>query len=263
MSGYLASNPNRNVAIPGGIRLLFKRTGDTYHQTLGDISDVTLTPTAEYLEFSSAYDGISSVVKRILQSRALTINATLNEINNPNLRHAFLAGAPATASINIIAQSSFVISDSNTCTIPDLLSISNSNILEVRSEDGGTLYTASSDWTSSGQTLTIVTSSTLDTDTSPGDRINVLYRVIKDGSDNTQKMQILSDTSVEGSLQFQIRQQDGGLAQIVELDSVLLSPNGDITYPVDNVQSLPLQIDAQQVNGQFGNIYTFNQAALS
>jgi len=48
---------------------------------------------------------------------------------------------------------------------------------------------------------------------------------------------------------------EGGLAQILELDSVTIAPSGAITVPVDAVQQLPLTITAQIVNGEFGRMH--------
>jgi hypothetical protein len=124
------------------------------------------------------------------------------------------------------------------------------------SEDGDTPYT---DYTVAGAAGAYYIeddgadgSTGLDT-LAAGTKLHITYETELSTTGTT--FTILDDTSVEGQLQFQIRNMEGGLAQILELDSVTIAPSGAITVPVDAVQQLPLTITAQIVNGEFGRMH--------
>lgn len=254
VAGYNASNPTRNVQIPGGLRFYFRRTGDTNFEPVGAISDVQATPEVTEFIFNSTYDGISTEAKRLVSSVSLSFSMTLNEINVPNLRHIFLANAEATGSINIVSDTAPTRTSAGTFVLPeaggDIVSVTS-----VRSEDGETEYTVTTDYTVSGNTITIVSSSSLDT-ASPneGDRIHVLYTVAMPGA-STRSVEMMQDTQISGAAQFHVRNQDGGLAQIYELDAVVLTPSGSVPFAVDANQTLPLQVSVQESGGNYGRIY--------
>lgn len=253
VAGYPAANIARNVNIAGGVRAFFKRRDvDTYFASLGDIGDVSLEPLANFFSHLSTYDGRQAEAKRILSERGLTLNLTLNEINVPNLRHAFLANAEETGSINIPSTATPQQTSSGTWVLPEA-SADVGDVLEVRSEDGDTLYTVTTDYTVSGNTITNAgTGGSIAT--TEGLKVHVLYEVIM-GAANTRKIEILQDTEIEGQAQFHVRNQDGGLAQIIELDSVLVAPTGAISVAADSPQQVPITMTAQILSGNFGRVY--------
>lgn len=255
LPGYLAPNISRNVGIAHGIRLYFRRDGETAWVDLGDITDPALTPVTEFLEYFSNHDGRNALATRILQNRGLTMNVTVTEINLENLRFALYGGSISSGSINVIAQTTPTVTAGNTLVLPE----SATSVISVKSENGETTYAVTSSYTHTpgSATITIVASGALDAATIAGDKVHVVYQVAFPGS-STRKFTLLDSTSVNGSVQFQIRNQGGGLAQIVELDDVQIAPNGDIGIAVDAVQSLPLTLTAQIAGGVFGRVYMKN-----
>jgi hypothetical protein len=253
-AGYLATNIDQNVRIAHGVGVFFKRTGTTTWVDLGDLGDVAITPEAEFLEHYSNRKGQNAFAKRLLTTRGISIDATLNEINPDNLRKAFFAGAASSGSINVLETATPELSGS-TFTLTE----TPDEVVSVVSVDGGTTYTVTTDYTVSGAVITVVTSSALDVDTSDGDKVLVTYKLAHNfGSDGTQKHTLLSDTDVTGSLQFQIRNNAGGLEQVYELTLVSIAPNGTISLGVGEIQSLPVSMKAQEVNGEFGTLYVTN-----
>jgi hypothetical protein len=266
-AGYLGSNVSRNMQIPHGVRIMFKRTGaGTNWIDMGDVSDLSVTPLAEFLEHFSNQDGRNALAKRILTNRGVSIEATLNEINAENLKLAFLGGNTSnTASTVKVTTSEVVMATSASGTPIWLLSDAPAgsdatsraaSVLRVASEDGDTEYTG---YVVGGASAPFYISNDpghASDDLDPltvGTKLHITYETELSTTGTT--FTILDDTSVEGRLQFQIRNMEGGLAQILELDSVTIAPSGAITVPVDAVQQLPLTITAQIVNGEFGRMH--------
>ena len=63
---------------------------------------------------------------------------------------------------------------------------------------------------------------------------------------------------MNGKLEFQILNMEGGLAQIFVVDDALIAPNGAVATPIDGVQTIPIQITAQKKAGKYGRIYIAN-----
>lgn len=250
MAGYLGSNISRNVQIPHGVRLMFLESGTTSWINLGDLSDVSVTPLAEFLEAFSNHDGKNALVKRILTNRGISIECTLNEINVENLKLVFMGGATGTQTKTIqVAETLTGYEDANGSvlyTLGDTPAIGST--ITVRPEAGGTPYNETSDYTVSSGVLTAV-SAALDVD---GNKVHVSYET---SLGSATKFEVLGNTEIEGQAQFQIRNQDGGLSQILELSSVTIAPTGAIATPVDAIQTLPLTLTAQAVNGSFGDMF--------
>lgn len=258
LPGFKASNIAQNVSIGHGVKVFFMRDGTTTWLNLGDLADVSVTPSVEFLEHRSNHDGVQAVAKRILSDRSISIQAVLNEINIDNLRLALYGGAAATGSLNVISTSVPKRTASDTFVLPEAVE----SIISITSTDGDTAYVETTDWTlgSDGVTISIVASSSLDTDLpNEGDQVHVVYQV-QFASADTRKIEILDQTTIEGQIQFQIRNNEGGLAQIIELDLVQISPNGAIPVPPDAIQNLPLTITGQVLNGNFGRVYVKNVA---
>jgi len=251
VAGYLAPNPSRNANIAGGIRFYFRESGQVNFGDLGSITDVNKTPGTEFFVFNSTHGGRLSEAKKVLQTRSLEINLTAQETTPMSLRFGLFGGDEETGSINIPATATPVRS-SGTFTLSETTIV---GVIEVRSEDGDTLYEVSTDYTVSGNVITIVPSGNLDV-ASPndGDKVHVLYRVQLSGA-TTRKFELLDNTEVIGAAQFHVRNQDGGLAQIYEFDQVQISPDGSISFADDDVQTIPLLVSCQELNGQFGRVY--------
>ena len=98
--------------------------------------------------------------------------------------------------------------------------------------------------------VTAASGTTLAVDT----EVVVYYTVTQSG---LSKFEIFGATNstIEGSAQFQNRALDGGIIQIWDLASVSLSPNGNLTYPMDAHQTVPLTMTLQERAGTFGYIY--------
>lgn len=263
-AGYLGSNVSRNMQIPHGVRIMFKRTGaGTNWIDMGDVSDLSVTPLAEFLEHFSNQDGRNALAKRILTNRGVSIEATLNEINAENLKLAFLGGntsntastvkvttSEVVAAVRPISSSVWFLSDDPAGLTPAARTAS---VLRVVSEDGDTSY-SNYEVSGSAGSYFIEDAGTGGIDVlAVGTKLHITYETELSTTGTT--FTILDDTSVEGQLQFQIRNMEGGLAQILELDSVTIAPSGAITVPVDAVQQLPLTITAQIVNGEFGRMH--------
>jgi hypothetical protein len=262
-AGYLGSNVSRNMQIPHGVRIMFKRTGaGTNWIDMGDVSDLSVTPLAEFLEHFSNQDGRNALAKRILTNRGVSIEATLNEINAENLKLAFLGGNTSNTASTVKVTTSEVVASISASGFPIWLlsddpagTDKTASVLRVASEDGDISYT---DYEVAGISSPYYVRDAGGTggglDALPiGTKIHITYETELSTTGTT--FTILDDTSVEGQLQFQIRNMEGGLAQILELDSVTIAPSGAITVPVDAVQQLPLTITAQIVNGEFGRMH--------
>jgi len=252
MSGYLGSNVSRNVQIPHGVRLMFQRTGGSW-LNLGDLSEVSVTPVAEFLEQFSTHDGKNALAKRLLTNRGITIECTLNEINGDNLQLAFQGGATTSSVTKQIAVTDVVSGSGALGNVVYQLSDTPVGVSSITasSEDGDTTYDAA-DFTLAGSEVTAVPSRAMD---APGLTVHFSYLTSVTGM---TQFEVLGDTSISGKVQFQIRNMEGGLAQVLELDSVTIAPSGAISTPIDAIQTLPLTVTAQVSNGSFGNFYTKN-----
>ncbi len=259
LPGFLGSNIARNVDFGHTVRLFVKRTGTTEWLDLGDLDEVNITPTVEVFEHTSNHDGRTAIAKRIVQTKALSLGVVLNEVNIANLRFGLFAGAAQTGSINAIATETPKVTSSNTLVLSEVAN----TVISVRSEDGETTYALTTDYPldSDGVTINIVSSSSLDTDTATDDKIHVTLDVAFGGAAPTRKIELLDVGIIEGVAQFQIRNSEGGLSQIMELDAVSITPNGDLGVPKDGIQSIPITIAANILNGQFGRVYLTDVAA--
>lgn len=230
-----------NVTIPHGISFFFKRKSTSTWLDFGDISDVSITPVAEFLEHQSNRKGINAVVKRILTNRSLTVDVTLNEINLENLRLSLYGGDITTGSIHVL-ETATLTPATGVVTLPEIADI----VLAVTNDDGSEVHT----YTHSAPSLYVSLSDTVETST-----VHVTYEVAFSTGDPTRKIEMLDITTIEGVGRFQIRNNKGGLAQIFEFDDVQIAPNGAIPTPSDAIQALPLTVTVQELNGKFGRVY--------
>jgi len=244
-AGYSAPNIAKNVSIAHGVRLFFQRDTGTSWLCLGDITDLSVNPVAEFVEHFSNHDGQNALSKRILQNKSMTIDATLNEINDENLQLMLLGGTYATGSVNYLYQETLTAVDGGPWTTAETMIASS---VVVKLEDGTLVgsgdYTAlSKTITDSGTAMTGIT------------KINVQYTVALTGARQTE---LLNDTNITGAVQFHILNNAGGVAQIYEFDSCFISPNGSISLPADGIQTLPLTITTLIKNNKIGRSYFKN-----
>lgn len=251
----------KNVSIPHGVGFFFRRTGSSNFLDLGFLTDVSITPVAEFLDVTGNRKGINSVVKRILTNRSLTIDATLIEINVANMRLAFYGGATQTGSIRIL-ETATVAKNGN---IGGFWQLSEDafDIISITSESGDINYTGQEVHPTDDDAF--VGGGGTDLNALPdGSIVHVIYEVRDtlgpNSSDENNLFELLDTTTIEGEARFQIRNNQGGLAQIYELDNIQIAPNGASAISQEAVQSLPLTITAQEINSMFGRVY-FNDIA--
>ena len=249
-AGYPTPNLSRNIAIAHGVKLFFKdetKTSPVFHD-LGDLSDLTVTPVVEFVEHFSNHDGRNSLAKRIVQSRSLTIEATLNEINEENLKIAFFGGTKDTAG-SIDYQFSEVLSEgaANTFTLTHT-PVTGSVLAYKEKDEAAVANTADADFTLSSNTLTAETGGALENET----KIRVEYTVAMTSATKTE---LFGETEIHGAVQLHVLNNQGGVAQIFNIEDALITPSGSLNYPVDGIQSIPITIRSLAKNGKIGDVY--------
>jgi hypothetical protein len=255
-AGYPTPNLSRNIAIAHGVKLFFKdetKTTPVFHD-LGDLSDLTVTPVVEFVEHFSNHDGRNSLAKRIVQSRSLTIEATLNEINEENLKIAFFGGTKdPSGTINY--QFSEVLSEGAADTFTLTHTPVADSVLAYKEKDetavtnsGDSGGSGGADFTYTSNTLTAVGSGALDGET----KIRVEYTVAMTSATKTE---LFGETEIHGAIQLHVLNNQGGVAQIFSIEDALITPSGSLNYPVDGIQSIPITIRSLAKNGKIGDVY--------
>lgn len=247
-AGYTAPNISKNVSIAHGVRLFFQRDTGTSWLCLGDITDLSVNPVAEFVEHFSNHDGQNALSKRILQNKSMTIDATLNEINQENLQLMLLGGTYATGSVNYLYQEVLTaVAGGPWTTTETAIASSVSLVLEDGTAVPSTDYAVVAKVITTASGATVLDSSTA--------KINVQYSVALTGAMQTE---LLNDTNITGAVQFHILNTSGGVAQIYEFDSCFISPNGSVNLPSDGIQTLPLTITTLIKNNKIGRSYFKN-----
>lgn len=247
-AGYIAPNIAKNVSIAHGVRMFFQRdTGSSWFD-LGDVTDLSVNPVAEFLDYMSNHDGQNAIAKRVLQNRGVTIEATLNEVNEENLQLMWLGGTYATGSINYVDQELVTGVAGGPWTLENFPA--GDVVTAVTLEDGTEVPVA--DYTVGTGNGIITAASSPTVLVSSVTKINVQYTVAMTGA---QKTEILDDTTFTGAVQFQIMNQSGGVSQIIELDSCFVSPSGALSLPADGLQTLPITIQTLTKNNKVGRAY--------
>lgn len=252
-------NSSNNINIPHGVSAWFQKDYAGEFQELGDLSvdGVTLAP--EFVDFESYRQGVRSVRKRILTNRAASVAATLNEPSIVNFQRMLYGGAIASSqSKNALEGRQLTVLEDTTGTYVNLgasegnvswadITVSgiyqDTDVLEATSitpsnavpDTNGFVYFA-------------------DTNVAAGATVYVKYSIANTGLYSTELFGS-SDATIEGACQLQARNQNGGILQIWDLASVQIAPNGDISYPLDAVQQLPMLLTLQERGGTFGTIY--------
>ena len=265
MAGYLAPNIAKNTLIPHGVQMLFKRTGTTTFLDLGDLSDVSMTPTVEFLEYSTSRFAKSAIAKRIGQNKGMTIEASINEITPELLRVAFYGTAKtdvATLTMTHIEKLTVADNPSPDANTTVTLSFAATEIVSVKSADGATTYTDTTDYSSTGSAssgstvLTIVDADSPASGNIPASSdIVVEYKYEKASA---EKIEIGGSDQQTGVVEFHIRNNEGGLGQVITLDDVHIATNGAIPLAPDAVQNFPITVTALVKNGTLGHIQYYD-----
>lgn len=253
-AGYPAPNTAKNISVAHGVKLFFQNDTGTTWLDLGDVTDLTVTPAAEYVDYMSNHDGRMGLAKRVLSMREVLIDCTLSEINEENLQLMLLGGSVSDSAtfdylhqetLTAVAGGPWTLSKTP-ATTPELV---------VKKTDGTTL-TDVTDYSLSGSTLSRTSDSTALPDTET--QLNVQYRVTQTSG---RKMDLIDgDAFTTGKIQFQVSNELGGVQQIFELTSAVISPNGAINLPMDGIQSLPLSIRTTTNSANtLGSVYLLNK----
>lgn len=252
MAGYLAPNIAKNTLIPHGVSMLFKRTGDTYYTNLGDLSDISITPTIEFLEYSTNRFAKSAIAKRIGQNKAITIEATINEVAPETLRIAFYGDAGgAEAALTDMKMTERITVPAGISSADQTIDLSfvATAIDEVRpasaSANSGNAYIANTDYSLNSGDLVVETGAGIG-----AEDIIVTYTYT---SPSAKTIEIGKEDQQTGEVQFHIRNNEGGLGQRITLGDVHISPSGAIPVAPDAVQNFPITVTALVKNGKLGD----------
>lgn len=253
-------NSTNNVNLPHNVSLWFQKDFTGTYNELGDlvVDGVNLAP--EFADFRSYRNGVNALRKRLLTNRAATISASLNEPNALNMERVLYGGATATGQTQTAYEGKHLtVKAIETGNLGILLSdagetdfsiitvtgvFAATDVLETTNLIPGNL----SPNTDGGIDLA-------DTDFTSGDIVYVRYEIAMTALYSTEIFGATNST-IEGAAQFQARNLGGGVIQIWDLASVHLAPNGDLTYPVDAVQTVPIIMSLQERSGSFGTLYT-------
>lgn len=261
MAQKLLTNKD-NIFIPNGLSCWFQSGWSGNYSELGDLEDVSITLDPTFEDVWSNRYGVAAKRTRLTTQKNASVALTLREPNVENLQRVLFGGAMSPAQSVTIYESA---------------------VLTVQAADSMGVYV---DWTKAEDTAANVASIVAAYRTSDVDKSNPLDPVetVPDSTDNRLhfaalttsltageevivfytktetgcvKVEIFGDTDlqIEGAAQFQCRSQDGGIMQIWALEAVSLTPNGDLTYPLDAHQTVPLLMTMQERNGTFGYIY--------
>lgn len=252
-------NSSNNINIAHGISVWFQQDFSGSFLELGDCLIGDVTPIAEFAEFRSYRNGRNVMRKRLLTTTGATIAATLHEPNIKNFQRVLYGGTPESGQSVTVYEGRHLTVRSGT----DGLYV---DLNEDASETDYTSITVSGIYLTSdvleANPIT-PTNTTPDanghvwfvyTDLSEGDTVYVKYTVPY-ASTYSSEIFGANDTTIEGAARIQVRCMKGGIAQIWDLASVALSPNGGLSYPMDAVQTIPIQLTMQERGGTYGKIY--------
>jgi len=254
-------NSTNNINLPHNVSMWFQKDFTGTYSELGDlvVDGVNLAP--EFADFRSYRNGINALRKRLLTNRAATITASLNEPNALNMERVLFGGATSTGQTQTAYEGKHLTvkvidggvdlgvlmadageTDFGAITVTGVYAAT--DVLETTNLIPGNLLPN----TDGGVDLS-------DTDFTAGDIVYVRYEIALTALYSTEIFGATNAT-IEGAAQFQARNLQGGVVQIWDLASVNLAPNGDLTYPVDAVQTIPILLSLQERSGTFGTLYT-------
>lgn len=260
MAQELFNSPN-NINIAHNVSMWFQRDFSGDFSELGDliVDGVSLAP--EFAEFRSYRNGINALRKRLLTNRSASITATLNEPNIRNLERVLFGSTPVTGqSTTAYEGKHLTVQEDGTSLYVDLADAGESDFdaITVKAVHAAADVLEATNLLPADVTLDtdgFARFSATDTGLAAGDIVYVRYE-ISVGSLFSTEIFGASNATVEGAAQLQARNLQGGVVQIWELASVNLAPNGDLTYPLDAIQTVPVILSLQERSGTFGKVYT-------
>ena len=264
MAQEVLNNAN-NIQIAHGISAWFQQDFTGNYQELGDlvVDGVNIAP--EFAEHQSSRNGVRAVRKRILIQKAGSMTLTLYEPTILNLRRILYGGAIETNQSKTLFEGRLMkVYDGGTAgadyidfaDVQESINYAKITVTAIYLTDDvemntNVMVTATETVPDTYGHVVLGTIGTVD----PGEYIYVAYSIAETGMKSVTLFGSSSAT-VEGALQLQVRNPNGGIMQIWDLASVQLAPNGDISYPLDAIQALPLLATLQERSGTFGKIYT-------
>ena len=272
-------NISNNINIANTISLWFNHNWGTAANSWKEFGDlyidgVSVTP--EFAEHRSYRNGRNALRKRLLVSENCTVTATLNEPNIQNFQRVLYGGTiDESASVTVYDGKHLELKGSG--TYDGGVGDAGNEYFDIEVDAGeqdhfgnSSLYTitgvfAVTDTTEStnliSSTVTLNTDGRAyiagvgETDLTGGTTYSVKWSYTKAGMQSTEIYGATAST-IEGSARLQARNVKGGTVQIWDLASCNIAPNGDIGYPLDAIQQIPLLMTLQERNGTWGTIYT-------
>ena len=282
-------NSTNNINIPNCISLWFNKDFAVDTQTAGTtptnawvefgdclIDGVSITP--DYAEHRSYRNGRNSLRKRLLTVQNCSINATLNEPNIQNLQRVLYGGTiQDSQSVRVFEARQMELKEPSTGVFQ----------FDFTPEEGGAHDIAASEFLITGifnitdvtesenllddakvaDTDGLVTLSATDktnvttaggvgsTAHVAGDMLYVKFETTVTGMTSTEIYGSTTNT-IEGAARLEARNNKGGTVQIWDIASASLSPNGDLGYPLDAIQTVPLTMTLQEREGTWGTLFT-------
>jgi len=263
-------NSTENIGIPHGISVWFQQDYTGTYKELGDLVAAGVSLTPEFVEHNSYRNGLRALRKKVLTKKNASINLTLNEPNILNLQRVLFGGTVATSVDNVTVEEGRIMTldtDGASGLTVDFSDISETEfssitVVGVYDLDDPTY----ADNLISGNKTPNSTTGVCTLGTSPlgqsgathgpedGEDVYVRYQIDTDTMYSTELFGA-TDATIEGAAKLQVRNQSGGVVQIWNFNSVQLSSNGDITFPLDSIQTLPMTMSLLERNGSFGTVY--------
>lgn len=249
-----ALNSANNINLPHNISMWFQQDWSGEYYEFGDlvVDAVTLSP--EFQDHRSYRNGINALRKRLNSVRAATITATLNEPNMRNLQRVLFGGT-------IGSSQSFTVLEGKHLTVTSgLIDMSDANESDFGNITVTGVYAAEDFLEASNLIsgdLTCNTDGQVDvgaTDFADGTIVYVRYEVAVSSLYSSEIFGATS-TTIEGAVKLQARNLQGGVVQLWDIASAHLAPNGDLTYALENIQTVPIILTLQERSGTFGTIY--------
>jgi len=256
-------NNSSNIAQPGGVSAWFRKNYTGNYRELGDIVLEGITFAPEFLDFRSYRGGSAASRKRILSSRVANATIRCNEPSILNLALVAYGSSPAAAagdpgvyeSAQMEVKTNGVIKYVDFADItPAGVDYTDYTIIEIYADQDvlradpishrNTTVYGSNGWVELTETGLIT-----------GEIVYVVYQIAQ-GTLYESEVFGADDSVVEGALKIQALNANGGVLQIWDLVSVQLAPNGDLAYPLDDFQTVPLRAEIFERNSTFGKVYT-------
>jgi hypothetical protein len=261
MAGQEVLNSTNNINIPDTVSMWFQQdfTGD--FTELGDliVDGISLTP--EFLDFRSYRNGLNSIRKRLLTATAATMTLTLNEPNIVNLQRVVFGGAIATGdTVTALEGRHLTVERDGAGEFIDLATAGETAFGDITvtgmylTDD----VTEATNLLSANGTVNTDGQFRFDgTDAGAGEG-TIVYLKYSISMTSMLSSEIFGSTTatIQGAARFQARNEQGGVTQIWDLASVSLAPNGDMPFPLDAIQTIPLTATLEERSGTFGKVYT-------